>query len=467
MLLLIDADPIVYRCGFAAEATGWHIIYENAKGEVDEIAFDPTEDTTAGEQMREWLAFNEGQITILDKTRVVRPDPVSYALRATKIQVESIISECEEHYKQPGKMLMWISGRGGSYRDKIARVRPYKGNRDPTHKPFHYDAIRDYLRTSYHSFVTHGIEADDAVSIFAHNQLAIGGSSYVICTIDKDLDQIPGNHYNYMNKVHYAITQQESERWFVYQLLAGDQTDNIVGVWKCGPKQALESLKRMDFSADERFATAGATPVQRNHGRLRVSGDTGGDDAESRSYSSNSSADTSQSRRDSTAASGGVDGSHRADFDGQSREPARQTDPAGRISGPVGISAALSSASGSGDAAGRGAATAADRPRHNESDVERTAADSAAYDRGNTAEGSGIAKGLVPQPRLAPSWWSAVVRAYAESQRRVACPYAKDNPETIAIEMAQLVKLQEYPGQLWHPHGDLVVPGFGEEDFDG
>jgi hypothetical protein len=369
MIVIVDADPIVYRCGFASETTNWHIVYEDAIGNVEEILFEPTEKDTAGALMREWLDFNEGKITVLDKSRHIVPDPVSYALRATKVQIESIMEECEKQYKEPGKMVMYISGSGGSYRDKIAAVRPYKGNRDPTHKPYHYNAIREYLREHYGSYVTRGIEADDAVSIFAHQLMSRGGESWVVATIDKDLDQIPGRHYNYMNKVHYAITDTAAERWFAFQCLAGDITDNVLGAWKCGPRRAESLLAGLRESL-----LAGLL---------------------------------------------------------------RDTDYA---SGTGAISAA-----NSGDGA----------------DSESSAAGGV----GHANDGGTVQEHSIR--RRSPIWWPIVLREYADSQRRPACPYAQNNPEAVAIEMAQLVKLQEYPGQLWHPHGDLVVPGFGEEDFDG
>jgi hypothetical protein len=365
VLVLIDADPIVYRCGFAAEKTNWHIIYSTAASDADEIEFESDDNGTAGDYMKEWMKFNDGKVTILDKSRVVKPDPVSYALRAVKVQIESIIESCEEHYGEPAKMLMYLSGKGGSYRDKIATVRPYKGNRDPAHKPFHYDAIRDYLRTNYNSLLTSGIEADDAVSIYAHEHYERRKpEQLVICTIDKDLDQIPGLHYNYLHKVHYAITNAEAERFFVYQILAGDPTDNIVGVWRCGESAATRIASQFNYDG------------VRRHGR----------------------------------------------------ESARESARRGAVSGDDAVSAGQSDTSAPAD--------------------EHESSDAASH-------------------RFRPDWWPTVIAEYASSQRKVGCPYAQSNPEAIAVEMAQLVKLQEYPGQLWHPHGDLVVPGFGEENFDG
>jgi len=57
--------------------------------------------------MKEWMKFNDTKgIAILDKQKVITPDPLSYALRAVKVQVESIMEECEKEYKEGGKMLM-------------------------------------------------------------------------------------------------------------------------------------------------------------------------------------------------------------------------------------------------------------------------------------------------------------------------------------------------------------------------
>lgn len=394
MLVLIDADPIVYRCGFAAEKNNWHIVYSTATSEAEEIEFVSDENGSAGDYMKEWMKFNDGKVTILDKSRVVVPDPLSFALRAVKVQVESIMEECEAHHKEGGKMLMYLSGKGGSYRDKIAKVRPYKGNRDPTHKPYHYDAIRDYLRAQYKSLMTSGIEADDAVSIFAHNHYERGTPErLVIATIDKDLDQIPGHHYNYMHKVFYAITEPEAERFFVYQILAGDQTDNIVGVWRCGEAAATRIANRFSYVG-----------------------------------------------RSSKLPSG--------------RDKLEQCPP---------DTAANPSASSATDAA------ASEQPERSGADLaERNRSDeSGPAAAGTAANVSEPLRQPIPHRGVrAPNWWPTVIAEYASSQRKSGCPYAQDNPEAIAVEMAQLVKLQEYPGQLWHPHGDLVVQGFGEEDFD-
>lgn len=549
MLILIDADPIVYRCGFASEQTSWKLIYETAKGEVDEVQFNPEEDRPAGTQMREWLDFHS-TVTVLDKSRVVKADPVSYALRATNVQIESIVAACEERFKQPGKMLMWISGRGGSFRDKIATVKPYKGNRDPTHKPVHYDAIRQHLRTRYNSYLTSGIEADDAVSIFAHNQLQIGGE-FVVCTIDKDLDQIPGQHYNYMNKVFYAVTNSQAEKWFAHQCIAGDATDNIPGVFRCGDVAADKLLGELEPTAFAGAAARTASAAVRRDGAARRARSVRVDDARADGRRSGAASEGGQradpipgispehgdavnrARGSGTGNDAGQSGDANADAhldvdgDGSPGSAGRRV-RRGRDSALVGSGEQVSgdvvggrrTASGPSespdrDASGgrsddlRGSAVvdaASDRvnPDHPAGGPSATGAvvggesgdhagigsDDSRNDHRETAAGSiasaagrrtddksdvgGRIRGHSPATeqlhggrKSSPRWWPTVLRAYIDSQRKSACPYAEADPEAIAIEMAQLVHLQTYPGQLWHPHGDLVVPGFGEENFDG
>lgn len=379
LLVLIDADPIVYRCGFASEKTNWHLIYETPDGHVGEVEFAGDDKESAGSYLKGWLAANP-HVTVIDKSKVIYPDPVSYALRAVNVQVQSIMEECEKRFGETGKMLMWIS-EGKSFRDKLATTRPYKGNRDPTHKPVHYGAIRDHLRAKYSSFVARGIEADDAVSIFAHDHYERSKPErIVIATIDKDLDQIPGWHYNYMQKVFYAITNAEAEQFFVQQCLSGDPTDNVIGCWKCGEAAARRIAERFVYPAHvvSRMGADGSEAA-------RVSEDAVSPDSE---YDTSASDDgTANAARATSAGSGGrvVNAQH--------------SDDSTAVRNPV--------------------------------------------------------------------WWGRVVDEYRRSQSKPGCPYPSSDPEAIALEMAQLVHLQQYPGQLWHPHGDLVVPGFAEGEFDG
>jgi DNA polymerase-1 len=106
----------------------------------------------------------------------------------------------------------------------------YKANRKIP-KPLWYGELRAHLIADHPTEVIAGREADDAM---ADNQTA----DSVICSIDKDLDQISGEHYDFVKDVRYSVSRERGLRFFYYQLLTGDRTDNVPGVEGIGPKKA-------------------------------------------------------------------------------------------------------------------------------------------------------------------------------------------------------------------------------------
>ena len=84
-----------------------------------------------------------------------------------------------------------------NFRYDIATIRPYKGQR-VSEKPHHYDRIRSFLVEYRGAIMCYGQEADDAMSIEQYKLLGKEPSDChtVIATRDKDLDMVPGYHYN-------------------------------------------------------------------------------------------------------------------------------------------------------------------------------------------------------------------------------------------------------------------------------
>ena len=100
-------------------------------------------------------------------------------------------------------------------------------------------------------------EADDLIKDRA---IELGTDNVVICTMDKDLKQIPGIHFDYYRKPSKNYdefgkliyndprglafyTQFEASLFFWTQMLVGDRSDNIQGVKGIGPKRAEKLLK--------------------------------------------------------------------------------------------------------------------------------------------------------------------------------------------------------------------------------
>jgi 5'-3' exonuclease len=125
---------------------------------------------------------------------------------------------------------LYLTGSSNFRRDL---TETYKANR-PDSRPVHWQSVRDFLVTQHKAEICEGCEADDYLGI---NQDSIGGST-VICSIDKDLLQIAGNHYNFVKKEFRSITVEEGVRNLYTQALVGDRSDNIIGIAGIGPVKA-------------------------------------------------------------------------------------------------------------------------------------------------------------------------------------------------------------------------------------
>lgn len=137
-----------------------------------------------------------------------------------------------------------LSGKG-NFRNDIATMQPYKGNRADAVKPPHYKTVEDYLIENYPTIVVYDREADD----YLGDVLRYFPDHAICGSRDKDLCTIAGWHYswacgeNQPEKPLYKITQYQAWHFFFYQMLIGDNTDNILG---CGIKKEVKWGKNED-----------------------------------------------------------------------------------------------------------------------------------------------------------------------------------------------------------------------------
>lgn len=207
MHALIDGDVVIYACGFASDAAAKKT-YASKHG--TEEGFD----------------INEHH------------EPVEYALGGTKEKLQAVRDVVDAT-----RSTIFLS-HPVNYRETI--FPDYKANRDVLHKPFWYDEIKDYLLNKGALFSDIGDEADDALGIEQMELMAKGKDS-VICTNDKDLDMIPGLHYNWSktrkeNGV-YVVDPVDGLRHFYTQLITGDSTDNIPGMYRHTGRKATAQMK--------------------------------------------------------------------------------------------------------------------------------------------------------------------------------------------------------------------------------
>ena len=140
---------------------------------------------------------------------------------------------------------LWLSDKKeNNYRYQLTDT--YKANRTQP-LPVHYRAVRNFLEKEWGAQVSPGQEADDALGI---EQTATPDKT-VICSIDKDLLQIAGKHYNWVADEIREVTNQQGLAHFYQQLLTGDKTDNISsGLKRMGVMTAQELLAYCETEQD-------------------------------------------------------------------------------------------------------------------------------------------------------------------------------------------------------------------------
>lgn len=231
MRVLIDGDIVVFRCGFAAEYMMWYLKIGNSTQEFryKREAVDELDKQLPGIHSRK-----EGEDYELWSERQL--EPVSHAYQNVRTLVEKIQTATDVDDFDTAMFLSPDSG--GNFRYDIATTRPYKGNRDTAHRPTYEKDIRAFIIENWDTQVAIGEEADDLLGIAQ----TADPEGTIIATIDKDLNQIPGLKYNFVEDRIYNITPEQAIYNFHIQLMSGDMTDNIPGLPGIGPGKAAKAL---------------------------------------------------------------------------------------------------------------------------------------------------------------------------------------------------------------------------------
>jgi len=224
MLALIDADVLLYQMGALSDNEGHPLAWNLVKMRVDERIYD----------------IMTG-------------------------------AECDD-YK------LFLTGKS-NFRIKEATILPYKGNRVSEKPYWHSDIKKYFMESNKHKgkvVFSEYYEADDAMSIALKDSMVDAYERYqsiikddpveediigsfseniswlcesVLCSIDKDLNMCPGKHSNWHKKnkegntsTNYIVSETDGRKFFFQQLLTGDMTDNIKGLYKVGPVNAKKLL---------------------------------------------------------------------------------------------------------------------------------------------------------------------------------------------------------------------------------
>ena len=163
----------------------------------------------------------------------------------------------------------------------------YKANRKDKPRPKWLQACREALVLEWQAVVTEGIEADDAMGIA---QCQAVHDDTVICSLDKDMLQVPGNHFNWVKDELQTVTPEQGLKFFWKQMIMGDVADNIQGIRGLGTVKAAklidpiyeDTLEELDatlyklvsdlYSDTHRFnINAKCLWIQRNQGDIWLS----------------------------------------------------------------------------------------------------------------------------------------------------------------------------------------------------
>lgn len=221
--LLIDGDIICYTSAAAAQKSSI-LVYDE------------------GHILGEFKNITECRANVVDLDKyqtevLVYPEPLAHALH----NVKRAIGRIQERY--PKHETVVLLSDAPTYRDMLATFRPYKGHRDPSLKPVHLNDCKAYISDMYKTGIMKHLEADDAIGILADEES-------VVCSTDKDLDQIPGKHYNFSKDVGYDVSHRDALLMLYKQMFSGDSTDNIPGIEGVGDKTAyalaLEAINTED-----------------------------------------------------------------------------------------------------------------------------------------------------------------------------------------------------------------------------
>lgn len=211
---LVDGDVLLYRCGFAADSQMLGRLKQEVAAEHPDW-----DDEAVKENAKLRLDFEEYE---------------HFAFGNLNSVIDNIL-EGRKGYK------LYLSGPG-NFREGVATLLPYKGNRDPSHKPKYYKELKEYMYSKHNAIEVVGMEADDAMAM---EQWKHRDKSTIIATIDKDLDMVPGWHYNINTKEQYWVDLNRANYFFFWQMLVGDSTDNIPGINRIGKVKATKALEHL------------------------------------------------------------------------------------------------------------------------------------------------------------------------------------------------------------------------------
>ena len=223
-VILIDMDIIAYRA--AAPCEGVFYTHPNLP---DTYKY--------SSEIKKACAEEEEDPLLIDKGNDVEPE--AFAI----YNVDKMMERLLDTYDDEDIFVRGFLTGSVNFRHELNPE--YKKSRKGSSRPTHLNACKQHLVNRYKAELEEGYEADDAMgwNAIMYREL---DRPYVIATIDKDLNGIPGPHFNFVKNEQYDVSNLEAIKFFYMQCMMGDKTDDIPGIKGLGPKTAAKLLKEVD-----------------------------------------------------------------------------------------------------------------------------------------------------------------------------------------------------------------------------
>ena len=142
------------------------------------------------------------------------------------------------HYTGDYDILLCLSDPNDNFRRRVLPT--YKAHRKGQ-KPLCYWKLCDWMKKEGDVYLRPSLEADDCIGILATMKQNHGNC--IIISGDKDMNTLPGAHYDFLRDEYTVLSEEEADRNFLMQTLTGDTTDGYSGCPKIGAVTAARILE--------------------------------------------------------------------------------------------------------------------------------------------------------------------------------------------------------------------------------
>jgi len=174
--------------------------------------------------------------------------PYRYCHACSGHDLEHIIREVDIHIRwimhrtEADDIRLFLTGEKSWRKDKYP---DYKGNRVQPKPEWFYEVQQHLVEEWNAEFAPDGYEADDIVAEYAKFYFGIWRwDMFCVVAQDKDLNTVPGTHFNPVKDIIYWIYPEYANLWLYCQMIIGDTADNIKGLPQHGPMKAYRILSQ-------------------------------------------------------------------------------------------------------------------------------------------------------------------------------------------------------------------------------